>query len=292
MSARRRAGRKSRPSVEAVLFAGDQDGCKAFCRGRATGWYVYVLRRPDGRPFYVGKGTGDRVAHHENEARHPNDRRSNAHKLNVIRAIWRRNERVGYEINGWFDGEQAAYDHEAALIGRWRRLHEGGLLTNRAPGGGVTGAPSPFSRARHEATLGGIPDDNPERAVLNRFVLSIAAMRSVVLKPLGQFQPKPTRAYPSKSMMLTLRQAAALVASAAANGIRLDVDAELPRTVWVDGVAGFIENGVSCDLVTSRTVGLRPATAPADERFNLSQAAARRVVGLVGIQRCRDLGVI
>lgn len=272
------------------LFRGDQDGCKLFCRGR-LGWYIYVLHRPDGRPFYVGKGTGDRVFQHENEARHPNDRRSNSHKLNIIRSIWKGREAVGYEIDSWWDDEALAYEREAELIAELRRLHEGGPLTNRAPGGGSTAGAAPISRERHAATLGGTPEDNPDRATLNRFVLSVAQMRSVVLKPLGQFRPKPTQAYPAKSMQLTLRQAAALVASASANGLRLDGEVELPRTIWVDGVAGFVENGVSCDLITSRTVELLPAGDPADERFRLRSDQARRVIGLIGLRRCADLGV-
>ena len=59
------------------------------------------------------------------------------------------------------------------LIGMIKRLHEGGPLTNRDPGGGSIGGRAPASADRHSATLGGIPTDNPDRAVLNRFVLSI-----------------------------------------------------------------------------------------------------------------------
>lgn len=70
------------------LFHGDDLGCKAFLSGQPA-HYVYILRRPDGRPFYVGKGYGPRVFQHENEARHPNNRLSNAYKLNVIRSIWK-----------------------------------------------------------------------------------------------------------------------------------------------------------------------------------------------------------
>lgn len=273
------------------LFIGDQAGCKLFCRGR-SGYYVYVLRRPDGRPFYVGKGTGDRAFYHENEARHPNGRFSNSHKLNIIRSVLRFNQTIGYEVDSWWDKEADAYERETDLIGQLGRLHEGGPLTNRAAGGGSTAGAAPVSKARHAATLAGEPDDNPERAALNRFVLSIAPMRSVVLKPLGQFRPKPTQPYPSKAMSLTVRQAAALVASAAANGVSLSGGAELPRTIWVDGVAGFVENGVSCDLVTSGVVKLISAEDPANERFMLSSDEAKRVIGLVGLRRCSDLGII
>lgn len=117
------------------LFQGDQTGCKSFCRTR-VGHYVYILRRPDGRPFYVGKGVGDRAFQHENEARHPNNYKSNAHKLNVIRSIWRDGAAIRYEIDFWGEDAQAAYERECALISTLGRLHEGGPLTNRHPGGG------------------------------------------------------------------------------------------------------------------------------------------------------------
>jgi hypothetical protein len=206
------------------LFHGDDLGCKAFLTQQPQS-YVYILRRPDGRPFYVGKGFGPRVFQHENEARHPNNRLSNAYKLNVIRSIWRSGLKPTYEIDLITASPDEAYTREAALIGLFKRLHEGGPLTNLAAGGGSTAA-SPASVERHSATLGGIPYDNPERATLNGFVLSIAQMESVVVEPVGQFTARPTLHFPNKSGKLSLRQAAALVASAAANGISINGRAE------------------------------------------------------------------
>lgn len=97
------------------LFLGSQSDCKAYLQ-RQDAHYVYILRRPDGRPFYVGKGVGGRVFHHENEARHPNNRTSNSYKLNVIRSIWRGAAAVSYEIDFLTDDPMAAYDRESALI--------------------------------------------------------------------------------------------------------------------------------------------------------------------------------
>ncbi len=274
-----------------ALFIGSQQQCKEFLRSQ-PGYYVYVLRRPDGRPFYVGKGVGDRVFHHENEARHPNDWRSNAYKLNVIRAIWKSAATVQYEIDHLGDDETVAFAREAELISALKRLHEGGPLTNLAPGGGTVGGIAPESREKHAATLGGIPDDNPERATLNGFVLGIADMRSVILKPISQFRPRPTQKYPGKTMGLTLRQAAALVASAAANGLAMDGPCDIPRQVTVEGVQGFVENGVSCDIMTSGAATLLLAANPADEIFQLTAERARKVVGLVGRRKCADLGIV
>jgi hypothetical protein len=272
------------------LFVGDQDRCKAFLR-TARPHYVYILRRPDGRPFYVGKGFGPRVFQHENEARHPNSRMSNAYKLNVIRAIWRTGQQPTYEIDLVTDDPQEAYVRETVLIGRLRRLHEGGPLTNLAAGGGSIAGPAPQSVEKHSATLGGIPDDNPERATLNRFVLGISRMDSVVIKPVGQFIARPTVRFPNKARSLSLRQAVAIVASAAANGIAMDDGCRIPRRLVVDGVSGLVENGVSCDLLTSGAVGILAAIDPADECFDLSSQQARSIVGMLGVQKCVDLGI-
>lgn len=273
------------------LFHGDDMGCKAFLAGQHA-HYVYILRRPDGRPFYVGKGFGPRVFQHENEARHPNNRLSNAYKLNVIRSIWKAGLRPLYEIDLVTASADEAYAREAALIGLIKRLHEGGPLTNLAAGGGSTAGPAPASVERHSATLGGIPDDNPERATLNGFVLSIAHMDSVVVKPVGQFIAKPTVRFPNKSRKLSLRQAVAVAASAAANGISMAGECRIPRKLIVDGVEGLVENGVACDLLTSNAVSIEAAADPADESFRLSAQQAAAIVGVLGQRKCVDLGIM
>lgn len=273
------------------LFCGGSSDCKSFLAQHAL-HYVYVLRRPDGRPFYVGKGLGPRVFNHENEARHPNNRMSNSHKLNVIRTIWRTGSAPIYEIDLVTADSAAAYQRETVLIAHFGRLHEGGPLTNRAAGGGSAAGAAPISKERHSATLSGIPKDNPERAVLNQFVLGIADMRSVVIKPEGQFIAKPTLKFPTSTRRLSNRQAVAIAASAAANGIPIDGACRIPRKVVVEGVAGLIENGVACDLLTSGSVILVSAPDPADECFDLTSAQARAILGLIGHRKATDLGII
>lgn len=273
------------------LFHGDDLGCKAFLAGQPA-HYVYILRRPDGRPFYVGKGYGPRVFQHENEARHPNNRLSNAYKLNVIRSIWKAGFKPLYEIDLVTASAEDAYMRETALIGLIKRLHEGGPLTNLAAGGGSTAGPAPASVERLSATLGGIPDDNPERATLNGFVLSIAHMDSVVVKPVGQFIARPTVRFPNKSRKLSLRQAVAVVASAASNGISMTGECRIPRKLIVDGVEGLVENGVACDLLTSGSVSIDPAANPADECFLLSAQQAAAIVGMLGQRKSIDLGIM
>lgn len=273
------------------LVVGTQAECKLFVRSR-TGFYTYILRRPDGRPFYIGKGIGDRVFAHENEARHANDRRSNAYKLNVIRSIWKAGDAVSYEIDFLSHDENSVHTRETRLISSFKRLHEGGPLTNLAAGGGSLSGAAPISKEKHMATLSGFPANNPERAILNSFVLSIAPMRSVILKPISQFSVKATQRYPEKSMTPTMRQAVALVAAASSNGVFLDVACSIPRRVVVDGIPGFVENGVACDIATTGMANVVPTSNPADEIFELSAAQARTVTGLLGLKKCVDLGVV
>ena len=197
-----------------------------------------------------------------------------------------------YEIDFVSEDKVAINNREEELIRQFGRLHEGGPLTNRALGGRSLDEASPFSKDKHAATLSGIPDNDPERAILNRFVLAIASMKSTVLKPINrQFVPKPTqrnRGY----MAPTRRQAAALAASAAASGVFLDGPCLIPRCVEVEGVKGFVENGVACDILVSRMADIIPAENPADELFRLSAAQAKTVVGFIGLKKCVDLGIV
>ncbi len=273
------------------LFVGQKEACKAFLRDVSAN-YIYVLRWPDGRPFYVGQGGNSRVFFHENEARHANNWKTNNHKLNVIRSIWRSGKTVTYEIDFVSDDRVAINDREEELIRLFRRLHEGGSLTNRAPGGRSLEDASPFSKDKHTTTLSGVPEDDPERATLNRFVLAIAPMKSAVLKPINRhFIPKKTQKN-RKFMAPTIRQAAALAASAAANGVFLDGSCRLPRRVEVDGVKGFVENGVACDILVSQMADIISAENPADELFNLSAAQAKIVIGFIGLRKCIELGIL
>ncbi len=112
-------------------------------------FYVYILARPNGMPFYVGKGTGRRIHHHEPEAQ----RGHNCHKCSVIRKIWHEGGQVEKRIVFCTDDEQEAYTEECRLIGLYGREN----LTNRTPGGeGGSGfSPSEETRAKlRSANLG------------------------------------------------------------------------------------------------------------------------------------------
>jgi len=95
-------------------------------------FYVYVLSRPNGKPFYVGKGQGRRLFKHEGEARSG----CNCRKCRVIRKIWEHKGEVQRTIVLSTDDEQFALDHERELIALFGKKN----LTNITDGGtGVKG---------------------------------------------------------------------------------------------------------------------------------------------------------
>ena len=103
-------------------------------------FYVYELARPDGRVFYVGKGTGRRIRRHEIEAR----KSCQCHKCNVIRKIWREGGQVVYDIILETADEAAAFAGERERIAIRGRDN----LVNRTDGGDGSCNPSLETRQR------------------------------------------------------------------------------------------------------------------------------------------------
>src|SRR5437879_4978100 len=78
------------------------------------GFYVYTLADPRTRKvFYVGKGTGNRLFAHVNEAL---ETPSEADKIGKIREIHARGQEVRYEIIRHGMAETEALEVESALI--------------------------------------------------------------------------------------------------------------------------------------------------------------------------------
>lgn len=95
-------------------------------------FYVYILCRPNGKPFYVGKGTGRRVHRHDDEAR----RGCRCHKCNIIRKIWKSGGDVQRYIVFTTDDEQEALAYEVELIALYGQKN----LANVTEGGsGISG---------------------------------------------------------------------------------------------------------------------------------------------------------
>ena len=278
-----------------MLFEGDRIAADAYLKTIAGRFYVYVLCRPDGRPFYVGKGLNRRVLEHEAEARrnHPVGE-TNPFKCNVIRKIIRDGGEIIYRIDTIYDpaDQQDCLEREAFLIKTHRRLHEGGYLTNLAGGLGNLSGAAPHSLARHADTLSGEPADNPERAILNRFLQGIGPVGSVPVKPIDQItRILPTTPHPQPRSP-TPRCAYALIASASASGQQLVPGVVLPRAFTYQGVDAIIENGVSRDILKAGMASLVAAPEPAREAYALSAANIAVLTRLVGQEALSERGLL
>ena len=96
-------------------------------------FYVYVLSRDGGEPFYVGVGSDDRIADHFREAAAG---KKQAHRLSIIRQASAESKVIGCEIIGWTDDWQEALSIEVEKIARTGRRDLGlGPLTNLTDGG-------------------------------------------------------------------------------------------------------------------------------------------------------------
>jgi len=278
-----------------MLFEGDRSAADAFLRTISGRFYVYVLCRPSGEPFYVGKGLNRRALEHEAEARraHPIGE-SNPLKCNVIRKVIREGGCISYRVDSVFEQQEqlACLEREAALIQHYRRLHEGGCLTNLAGGLGNMSGAAPSSLQRHSATLSGNPADNPERATLNRYLQSIGPVDSIPIKPINQLKTiLPTTPHPSPRQP-TPRNAYALVASAGAHGVVIRSSAHIPRRFTFAGVEAIIENGVARDILKAGLASVEPARDPRDEVFVITESQARLITQLVGRHELEARGLL
>lgn len=119
---------------------------------------VYVLSRPNGQPFYVGKGTGYRLHDHEREARSGHK----CHKCSIIRKIWKAGNEVTRSIVFTTDDETEALAHEIEVIAQYGRKS----LVNLTDGGeGMSGhSPTPETRTKIGASAAARWADPEQRA--------------------------------------------------------------------------------------------------------------------------------
>lgn len=109
------------------------DAILAEIRASKKPFYVYILSKPDGTPFYVGMGRKDRIQKHEWAAKNTTKK---SHKLNVIRKIWASGGQICKRFDSWHDTTESALIREAGLILEIGRSDIGtGPLTNHSSGG-------------------------------------------------------------------------------------------------------------------------------------------------------------
>lgn len=250
--------------------------------------YVYVLCRPSGEPFYVGKGVKHRCLHHEAEAR---TTRVLTHKLNVIRALHRRGEPVLYRIDSSFETEPEAHMRERALIAEiGRHDQKRGPLTNQTDGGEGASNPSEESRQRRRDSLWGDAAD-PDRQLANQWFQKLTPVQSVPIKPVATFKRADGLWKNDDTIGMKPRQAGAIVATALANGVVLEPNCLLPRRLEIEGVEYIIENGVGRDMVSNGMIEVHEPTKTR-ETLRLTPEGYTYVVGAFGRDRLIDAGVL
>jgi len=264
-----------------------KDEVSALLQQRVGQFYIYILYRPDGTPFYVGKGKGRRVFFHEAEALGT----GRSHKLNVIRSIVRDGGVVGYDIPAFYEDESECHRRETEEILRFGR-HDlrTGPLTNLTSGGEGTSGLSEETRQRIDAELHG-PGAPGERGIANRFYLELCASRSVPVRPLSMFRPKQLVAHRSVRSP-TPRMAAALCASAIANRVLIEPGCKIPRALTINDTAMCIENGVGADILKAGLASLIPAVEGLKELFTLNQGGVDTLLSLSDRAILLDAGVL
>jgi hypothetical protein len=152
-----------------------------------------------------------------------------------------------------------------------------GPLTNLTDGGEGTVGLSEETRQRIDFNLHSAEAPG-ERGVANRFYFELCSgVRSVPVRPLGKTAKPRALAEPAEvSREPSVRQAAALAASAIANRVLLEPGALLPRRLTVDGAQLIMEFGV-CKNILEAGLATFAGGEPTYEQLELTQRGYARL---------------
>lgn len=265
-----------------------RESARSQLRAASGKHYVYVLSKPCGLPFYVGKGISQRVFCHERDAVNTTLR---SHKLNTIRALHSAGEQVGYSIE-LMASEAEALARERELIQMHGRHDLGtGPLTNMTDGGEGPANFSEETRQRHRDTLAGVLEDGSPRSAVNAFFNRIGVrVGSVPIKPLGERRLEPLTAHP-RPRQPSARQAAALAAVAIGNSAILRPGCRLRRVFELEDGLAVLENGVGRDMLKSGMIRIVEAS-PGAETFEVTDVGYNATIEFVGGAVLLAYGVI
>lgn len=135
-------------------------------------FYVYALKDPrskPARPFYIGKGTGNRAWEHQINI-------DDSEKGRVIKEIFESEHKVIHTIISDNLSEQQALKIEAELIAAFGIRSQGGMLTNRVK-------PNPENISKHVKL--NIPDGCYEKSQMALELLKSAIMELAKANPGG-----------------------------------------------------------------------------------------------------------
>ncbi len=125
-------------------------------------FYVYMYCKPDGTPFYIGKGKEDRWEHHIKQAKKQRTTDSNKLKINTIRKILKQGQEPLIKFIDTDLSEDQAFELEQFMIGWIGRFDLGtGTLTNMTNGGEGSVGRIVTEKERKERSIRSSGKNNP-----------------------------------------------------------------------------------------------------------------------------------